>query len=116
LIEPYYHVRFRWWTRADLTRIYEDFKEKYTVEMMYYPKEGVELALYKDDREEIKITADTLSVLISNFRAVIYQKNPAKFTSRDAVLREEIGNIYTQGRPTPFPWSFTQEPKFEIEK
>jgi hypothetical protein len=108
-------VKFRWWKKADLGEIAEKFKEKYSVEKIDYPRSDTELALYKDAREEIKIKADTLSVRVSNFRAVLYQQEHAKFTSRDADLREEIGKIYPNDRSTPFPWMFSVEPEFEVE-
>jgi hypothetical protein len=113
---PYLHVKFRWWTKADLIKTVDEFKKKYNVTMRHFPKDDMELSLYNDDREEIKITADTLSALISNFRAVLYQKKSAKFTPKDEALRKEITKIYTHDRSTPFPWSFTPEPKFEVEK
>jgi hypothetical protein len=114
--EPYHHVRFRWWRRANLEKIAEEFKEKYTVETTDYPKDKMEMALHKDDRDEIIVTADTLKAYLSNFRAVMSQKKPTKFTAKDAELRENIGKIYTQDRPTPFPWSYSPEPKYEVEK
>ena len=114
--EPYHHVRFRWWTRANLEKIAEDFKGKYTVEMTHYPKDRTELALHKDDREELIITADTLMAHLSSFRAVLSQKKSSKFTAKDVELRRQVREIYSQDRPTPFPWLFGPEPKYEVEK
>ena len=34
---------------------------------------------------------------------------------RDMELREKVLKMYPRGRPTPFPWEFSSEPKFEKE-
>ena len=91
MAKPYHHIRFRWWSRANLNKIAEEFKCKYTVDMAHYPRDRMELALHKDDREELIVIADTLMAHLSSFRAVLSQKEPVKFTAKDVELRKEIG-------------------------
>ena len=38
------------------------------------------------------------------------------FTEKDVKLRKRVFALYTRDRPTPFPWMFSKEPKFEIVK
>ena len=113
--KPYQHVRFRWWERANLEEISEEFKGKYAVEMSRYPRDRAEAVLHKDDKDELMVTADTLMAHLSGFRAVLSQREASKFTAKDVELRKDVGKIYTHDRPTPFPWSFSPEPKYEVE-
>jgi hypothetical protein len=53
---------------------------------------------------------------LSSFRAVLSQKKASKFTAQDVELRRQVREIYSQDRPTPFPWLFGPEPKYEVEK
>lgn len=112
---PYRHVRFRWWTRVDLDKVADEFKGKYSVDMTHYPRDSRELSIFKDDREELVVTADTLIAHLSSFRAVLSQKKAAKFTSKDVELRRQVREIYTHDRPTPFPWEFIAETKYEVQ-
>lgn len=82
-------------------------KTEYTVD---------EMSLYKEDKTELVVEADTLTALLSRFRAVLNQKESKPFTAKDLELREEIGKLYPHERPTPFPWQFVPEPKYEVEK
>jgi len=64
----------------------------------------------------LKVSADTLSAMLSRFRALLYQKEAAPFTARDMELRKKVLELYTRDRSTPFLWGFRSEPKFEIAK
>ncbi len=113
--EPYHHVRFRWWNRADIDKFAEELREGYSVDTKHWPRDKTEFSLHKDDRDEVIVLADTLTAHLSSFRAVLSQKRAAKLTRRDAELREKIREMYTHDRPTPFPGSFSSETKFEVE-
>ena len=67
-----------------------------------------------DEKEQLIVKADTLIARLSLFRAGLSQKKVATFTERDLELRKKVFALYPRSRPTPFPWSFTSEPKFEI--
>jgi hypothetical protein len=54
-------------------------------------------------------------VYISNFRAILNQREAASFTKKDLILRDKVFDFYSHSRPTPFPWLFDVEPKFEVE-
>lgn len=45
-------------------------------------------------RYEIRVKADTLHALLSSIRAVLYQKEPQRFTERDQRLYAMIRSIY----------------------
>ena len=113
--EPYHHVRFRWRERADIDKIAEELRESYSVDTKHRPGDETELSLLKDDRDELIVSADTLTAYLSGFRALLSQRRAAKLTRRDAELREKVREMYTHDRPTPFPWSFSPETKFEVE-
>jgi hypothetical protein len=81
--------------------------------MISRPADKLEITLYKDDRDELRVRSDTLTALLSSFRAVLSQKDSAPFTYRDMKLRKLVSELYPRERPTPFPWLFSSEPKFE---
>ena len=72
-----------------------------------------EVNLYKDEQDELTVLADTLKAILTPFHVVLSQTAPDPFTSKDLELREKVLKIYTRARPTPFPWEFSYEPKFE---
>lgn len=114
MADTYHYVRFKWWTRVDLSKISKELSPKFSVEMASLPSDKMEIALHKDERNELKVKSDTLIAYLSPFRAVLSQKQPSPLTSKDMELRKKIIELYPRERPTPFPWSFSKEPKFEI--
>lgn len=117
MVEPYNYVRFRWWDGVDFKKTSEDIGKSFSVEMhIKTPPNETDIAIFKDDRDELKVSADTLSALLSRFRVVLYQVKAAPFTAKDLELRKILLEIYPRNRPTPFPWSFTEESKYEIAK
>ena len=54
--------------------------------------------------------------MLSSFRAVLYQKEAKPFTAKDIELRKKVFTLYTRDRPTPFPFMYGREPKFEKAK
>jgi hypothetical protein len=114
MAEPYHYVRFRWWNRVDLEKIAEDLRAPFSVKKIDWPRDERELSLLKDDRMELEVKADTLTARLSSFRALLTQKVVAPFTENDVELRRKVIEIYPNDRPTPFPWQFIPEPKFEV--
>ena len=112
MVNPYHHVRWRWWSRVDLKKLVVLFEESFKVDQINFPTGRSDASLYTDDRMEIIVSADTLTAYLSLFRAVLNQKESASFTEKDLELRKKVREIYTHDRPTPFPWSFLPEPKF----
>jgi hypothetical protein len=115
MASKYSYVRFRWWGSVDLDKAVEEFSG-FKVKKIIQEKGGEDLSIYKDVRDEIEVEADTLQALLSPFRAVLNQKESKPFTVRDMELREKVLKMYPQNRPSPFPWGFSFEPKFEKEK
>ena len=109
----YHYVRWRWRSRLDLERALEEFSQKYEVKMFERPSYEPELTLRKDERDELLVKSETLIAYLSPFRAVLSQKKPAPFTSKDLELRKRVIELYPHERPTPFPWGFSSEPRFE---
>jgi len=112
--KPYRHVRFRWWDTVDLEEAKEELAETYDVKEVEYPEDPS--SLYKEDRREIVAEADTLKASLSLYRVVLSQMKAAPFTGRDKELRDRMHELYPHDRPTPFPWSFNPEPRFDVEK
>lgn len=112
--EPYHHVRFRWWTRLELGEVSAGLYDEFDVRMMPRPGTKYEATIHKDDRSELEVKSDTLVALLSSFRAVLSQRESAPFTPRDMELRNRIIELYPRERPTPFPWLFSHEPRFEV--
>ena len=92
-------MRFRWWDPVDLDKVVEEFSG-FKTKKIIKKKEGEEISLYRDLRDEITVEADTLKALFSPFRAVLNQKEAKPFTVRDMELREKIMKMYPQDWPT----------------
>lgn len=90
--------------------------EGFIMEEIELPRDKDEISLYKDDREELRVRADTLTVFLAPSRAILTQKEPSPFTPKDLELREKVLKLYPQNQPTPFPWEWSIEPKFEVAK
>ena len=99
----------------NLAQIVNELGEQFEVEEVVMPSSETEISVYEDEREEFKIKGDTLTVYVSNFRAILNQREAASFTRKDLILRDKIFDLYSRSRPTPFPWLFDVEPKFEVE-
>ena len=112
--KPYRHVRFRWWDTVDLKEAAEELGKSFEVKEVEYTED--QSSLYKEDRREIVAKADTLKASLSLYRAVLNQEKPTPFTGKDKQLRDKVHELYPHDRPTPFPWSFNPEPKFDVEK
>lgn len=113
-LKPYNFVRFRWWNKADLEKIANELGEKYYLEWSIGPRTEIEIDLRKAERDVLKVKADTLGAYLDIYKAVLYQREPAPFTTRDMELRKRVFELYTRDRPTPFPWQFLEEPKFVV--
>lgn len=114
MTEPYHYVRFRWSRGLDFDEIESDLGETFEVERLIRPYAVTEISLHKDDREKLKVRADTLGALLAPFRVVLYQRESAKFTAADMKLRKIILNMYPRISSTFFPWNFHKEPEFLV--
>lgn len=115
--EPYHYVRFCWWKAHNLKKLVEELRTQFSVVKLPKPEEKeADLSLSRKVRGVVEVKADTLSAFLSAYRAVLSQKEKAPFTESDRQLRKTVLALYPHARPTPFPWEFSEEPKFEIEK
>jgi hypothetical protein len=114
MTKPYYYVRFRWDFGVDIEKVAGELAEDFTVEGIKTFESDRDMTLYRGHREELKARADSLTVLLSRTRAVLYQREATPFTERDMELRGRILELYPRGRVTPLPLLFSDEPKFEV--
>ena len=103
-MKRYYHARHRLWIRVDLTEVTRELKGKFKVEKLSLP--NGDRQIWHDDKEAIRVVADTLRARLSLYTAFLYQKETAPFTERDVDLRKRIFKLYPLGK---------KESKFEIE-
>jgi len=113
--QSYHYVRFKWWRGNDMKRVAKEL-EGFKIEEIELPKDKDEVSLFKDEREELRAKADTLTAFLAPARAVLTQRETAPFTPKDLELREKVMKLYPHDRPTPFPWEWSIEPKFEVAK
>ena len=114
--EPYYYVRFCWWRSHNLEKLAEELRIRFIIlKLPILEEEESDLSLYEKERGVIEVRADTLSAFLSGYRAVLCQKEKAPFTEKDMELRNTVLKLYPHARPTPFPWLFSEEPKFETK-
>ena len=117
--EPYHYVRWAWWHSHSIEELVQRLKADF--ELALRGLRGEELSIYdlspfKSQRWEVLVKADTLAAFLAAYRAVLFQRMRAPFTKRDLELREIILSLYPRRTPTPFPWSFSHEPPFEVER
>lgn len=112
--KPYYYVRFRWLHGVDIEELASELGNEFHIESMKTFESENDLTLYRGHREELRARAETLSVLLSPTRAVLYQRERAPFTANDLKLRRRILELYPRSRVTPLPIFFNDEPSFEI--
>jgi hypothetical protein len=115
-LEPYSYARYTWSKDINVDRESERLGAEFEIRSIDTPDASdQEVAIHKTTRNEIIVKADTVGAIISTFRAILYQKEKAPFTSRDLKLRREIMDLYPRTTPTPIPISFSHEPKFVTE-
>jgi len=79
-------------------------------------RDEVELTLYRLQRDEVIVKADILIAVISQYRAILYQKELKSFTAKDVSLRKWIFDMYDKLTHMPFLWGGDSEPKYEVEE
>lgn len=114
MVKPYHYVRFNWWKRVDLDEVAGELGEKFSVKLVRIPWDERAVSLDQEMNEELRVKADTLNAFLTPFKVVLFQKKAAQFTAIDAELRERMMELYPRDRPTPFPFMFGTEPKFEV--
>ena len=87
-----------------MQEVIEKLVPSFVIEMTPVHRYDLSVSLFKDSRQEFKVTADTLMVRFSKFRAVLTQKEAASFTERDLELQRKIFELYPKDRSTPLPW------------
>ena len=117
--EPYHYVRFIWWRTHSIEKLVGSLKENFP--MSFHPYEHEEefkydLSPHKGLRWEILAKADTLAAFLSPIRAVLFQRVSTTFTKKDMELGRIVLSLYPHSRPSPFPWFFSEEPSFRVEK
>lgn len=100
----------------DLEKAAEELKDEFEVSRKELPSGEVEMSLYKDQRKQVTVVADSLRAILSPFMANLSQREAKPFTKKDQRLREKVFEIYMHQRPTPFPWQWAPEPKYETEE
>ena len=115
-IESYSYARYTWSKDINVDREAERLGVDFEIRPIDTPEPSEqEVAIHKTTRKEIIVKADTVGAIISTFRAILYQREKAPFTSRDLKLRREILDLYPRTTPSPVPISFSHEPKFVTE-
>ena len=108
--KPYHYIRYRWFREVDMKEAKKEFCEDFDIETLDRPPSVISNGF----REELKVTADSLTVFLSPKRAVLFQKEPVPFTAKDMALRRRILDLYSRNRITPLHTFFRREPKFEV--
>lgn len=96
--KPYRYTRFRWLKKVDINKVAKELGEKFTVEELLTSPPRLSIGY----REKIKIKADTLTVRLSPFRAILYQREPERFTEKDMELRKRILELYPRSKSEPY--------------
>jgi hypothetical protein len=111
----YQYARFRWWDAVNIDKLYDELKTQFKVEERKHTPVEVDASLYRNQRDELIVQADTLIGHLAMFHAVLSQKESKPFTQKDLDLRKRVLELYPHERPSPFPWEFSHEPEFKTE-
>jgi hypothetical protein len=114
LAEAYHYARYRWWEKIDVDKLANELSEEYNVKQIKDHGWDLELTFMKEARDRYLIKSDTLSVFLSIFRAVMFQKVPAPFTEKDLKLRNKILTLFPRQRETVLTTQVRREPKFQV--
>ncbi len=98
----YSYVRFRWWDPVDLDMAVEEFSD-FKTKKIIHAKGGQDISLYRDQRDEVEVEADTLQALLSPFRVVLNQKEVKPFTVRDIDVEGEDHEDVFSGQANSVP-------------
>lgn len=99
---PFFKVRFRWWRPFNIELFAREFSGKYDIDLRPAYMEPGRIEIFEESRREIRVRADTLYVFLMAYKAVLFQKEVAKFTGRDSELEEFVSEKYPHMRETPF--------------
>lgn len=109
--QPYHFVCTRRWGRHNLHEVAKNLRD-FTYVRQFGVLDQIDLSDPRHDYSpEMEFKADTLYVLISARRAVLFQKTRQPFTQKDLQLREIIFTLYPNYR-LPL---FIREPSFDIQ-
>lgn len=97
-----------------MSQVEKEMRDVFEVQQLKVYSDKSEIVVDPYAREELRVSADTISARLAPMRAVLYQKDPAPFTARDLDLRSRILKLYPRNRSTPFPFFYQEEPKFEV--
>lgn len=77
------------------------------------PSSNGDMSIYKNERDGIQCKADNLSAFLYEYKAVLYQKNPAPFTEKDLKMRDIVLETYPRTSSSMLSTAFQSEPAFE---
>ena len=114
MTSQYSYVRFRW-IPADINEL-EITLSDFEVDRRKLPTSINDISPYRKYRDYLLARSDTLIALASPLRAIITQREKSPFTLNDMKLREIILQEYPKKSSTFFPWGFSKEPEFEVQR
>lgn len=115
-IKPYSYARYTWSKNVNVDKEAEQLGANFEIKSINTPEPSEqEIAIHKTTRKEIIVKADTVGAIIGTFRAILYQKDKAPFTTHDLLLRQKILELYPRTTPSPLPLMPSFEPKFVTE-
>jgi hypothetical protein len=85
----------------DLARTKTVLTGAFRVSVMRTLREGTRLAFNLRKRDEVKVAADTLKVILAPNLAVLYQREAKPFTRLDLAIRSKVVGLYDKMSPYP---------------
>ena len=116
VLEPYYYTRSSGWKQVDLTKLVEELKEEYTIQELDTFDTEWDITMDDLEREQYKITSDTLTVRLAITRATLFQKEAVPFTQKDEKLKETIFRLYPRDKASILPLGPIKEPEYKVEE
>ena len=97
----YFKVRFRWWHPFNIEKFIEIHGKSFEIEARPDYIGWGKIEVFAEIRREYRVKADTLFAFITQFKAILFQKELASMTTQDEELKDLILREYPRTRDTP---------------
>lgn len=97
----FFKVRFRWWHPFNIEKFIEVNRNRFDIEERPDYIGWGKIEVFAEIRKEYRIKADTLFAFVTQYKAILFQKDHAPLTKKDEELKDIILKEYPRIRETP---------------
>jgi hypothetical protein len=97
----FFIVRFRWWHPFNIEKFIEVYRNRFDIEERPDYIGWGKIEVFAEIRKEYRIKADTLFAFVTQYKAILFQKDYTPLTKKDEELKDIILKEYPRIRDTP---------------